>query len=92
MSPILTLAHAKSRLTRAKSRLTHANKYIKTVAAFSIWDVTLLPCGGLKGGKLETLAMGARVGLGVGDWGPAAFPTADAYMSGLSVMAAAALV
>ena len=37
MSPVLTLAHAKSRLTRAKSRLTgsmirltRANDYIKT--------------------------------------------------------------
>ena len=29
-SPVLTLAHAKSRLTRAKSRLTRANEYIET--------------------------------------------------------------
>ena len=62
------------------------------MAAFSVRAVTFLPCEGIEGGKVETPAMGDKVGLGVGAWGPAAFLDADAYMSGLSAMAAAAMV
>ena len=62
------------------------------MAAFSIMDVTFLPGGGLKGGKVETPAVGAVVGWGARAGGAAAFPAADAYVSGLSAMAATALV
>ena len=37
----------------------------------------ILPCGGLKGGKVDTPAVGAVVGLGVGAGGPEAFLAAD---------------
>ena len=60
--------------------------------AFSIRAVTFLPCGGLKGGKVDMPDVVTGVGLGGGAWGPAEFPDADAYVSGSSAMAAAALV
>ena len=62
------------------------------MADFSIRVMIFLPGGGLKGGKVETPAMGAVVGLGVGAGGPEDFLANDTYVSGSSVMSAAALV
>ena len=62
------------------------------MAEFSIRAVTFLPGGGLEGGKAEMPAVGAVIGLGVGAGGAASFPSADAYMSGLSAMASAELL